>query len=310
MNKDIIKIENVSLTYKNTNTKALDDFSLKVKENEILGLVGESGCGKSTLGRAIIGLEKFDSGNIYLDGENLDYSKDSELKKLRENIQMVFQDPYLSLDPSMSVKNIINEPLKYLKTGLSKEEKEKRIQEVMKLIDLDINFLDRKSKEMSGGQRQRVGIARALAITPKVLICDEPVSSLDVSVQAGILNLLKNLKKDLNLSLIFISHDLSVVNYIADRVCVMLKGKVCEIGSKYDIFNNPKHPYSKFLLESVPKIQIEEENQISDDLMEIEYNEKGCPFYNRCELASEICAKEFPKVSTENEHIWYCYNSK
>ena len=123
MNKDIIKIENVSLTYKNTNTKALDDFSLKVKENEILGLVGESGCGKSTLGRAIIGLEKFDEGNIYLDGENLDYSKDSELKKLRENIQMVFQDPYLSLDPSMSVKNIINEPLKYLKASLSKEEK-------------------------------------------------------------------------------------------------------------------------------------------------------------------------------------------
>lgn len=310
MNKDIIKIENVSLTYKNTNTKALGDFSLKVKENEILGLVGESGCGKSTLGRAIIGLEKFDSGNIYLDGDNLDYSKDSELKKLRENIQMVFQDPYLSLDPSMSVKNIINEPLKYLKAGLSKEEKEKRILEVMKLIDLDINFLDRKSKEMSGGQRQRVGIARALAITPKVLICDEPVSSLDVSVQAGILNLLKNLKKDLNLSLIFISHDLSVVNYIADRVCVMLKGKVCEIGSKDDIFNNPKHPYSKFLLESVPKIQIEEENEISDDLMEIEYNEKGCPFYNRCELASEICAKEFPKVSTENEHIWYCHNNK
>ena len=310
MNKDIIKIENVSLTYKNTNTKALDDFSLKVKENEILGLVGESGCGKSTLGRAIIGLEKFDEGNIYLDGENLDYSKDSELKKLRENIQMVFQDPYLSLDPSMSVKNIINEPLKYLKASLSKEEKEKRILEVMKLIDLDINFLDRKSKEMSGGQRQRVGIARALAITPKVLICDEPVSSLDVSVQAGILNLLKNLKKDLNLSLIFISHDLSVVNYIADRVCVMLKGKVCEIGSKDDIFNNPKHPYSKFLLESVPKIQIEEENEISDDLMEIEYNEKGCPFYNRCELASEICAKEFPKISRENEHIWYCHNNK
>ena len=309
MNKDIITIESLSLTYKNTNTKALDDFSLKVRKNEILGLVGESGCGKSTLGRAIIGLEKFDKGNIFIDGEKIDYSKNNELKNLRENIQMVFQDPYLSLDPSMSVKNIINEPLKYLKSNLTKEEKEKRILEVMNLIDLDINFLNRKSKEMSGGQRQRVGIARALAITPKVLICDEPVSSLDVSVQAGILNLLKNLKKDLNLSMIFISHDLSVVNYIADRVCVMLKGKVCEIGTKDDIFNNPKHPYSNFLLESVPKIQIEEENENSNDLMEIEYSEKGCPFYNRCKLASEICAKEFPKVQIENEHIWYCHNN-
>ena len=309
MNKDIITIESVSLTYKNTNTKALDDFSLKVRENEILGLVGESGCGKSTLGRAIIGLEKFDKGSIFIDGEKIDYSKNNELKNLRENIQMVFQDPYLSLDPSMSVKNIINEPLKYLKSNLTKEEKEKRILEVMKLIDLDINFLNRKSKEMSGGQRQRVGIARALSITPKVLICDEPVSSLDVSVQAGILNLLKNLKKDLNLSMIFISHDLSVVDYIADRVCVMLKGKVCEIGLKKDIFNNAMHPYSKYLLESVPKLQVESNDFITDDMMEIEYNPKGCPFYNRCEIRSEICKKEFPNAKIKSGHIWYCHNN-
>ena len=309
-NRDVIlKIENVDLTYDNNkDTKALDDFSMEIYNGEILGLVGESGCGKTTLGRAVIGLEEIDSGKISFMGNDIKYKDKKAIKKLRQNVQMIFQDPFLSLDPTMTVANVIKEPLLYLRKEMKGKERDLRLKEVMKHINMDEKFLNRKSGNLSGGQRQRVGIGRALAIEPKLIICDEPVSALDVSVQASILNLLKELQKELNLTMIFISHDLSVVNYLADRICVMLKGKICEIGNKKDIFENSKHPYTRYLLESIPKINLDEE-EVIEDVEEIEYFSIGCPFRSRCKYATEICKKDFPEKSEEDEHIWYCYNS-
>ncbi|WP_300408619.1 oligopeptide/dipeptide ABC transporter ATP-binding protein [Lagierella sp.] len=307
-NNPLLKIENIDLTYdSNKDIKVLDDFSLDVYSGEILGLVGESGCGKTTLGRSIIGLEKIDYGKIIFEGKEVDYKSGKNLRDIRRNIQMIFQDPYLSLDPTMNVEKTIKEPLLYLRENMTNKQKSIRVKEVMSLIEMDIKLIHRKSKELSGGQRQRVGIGRALAISPQIIICDEPVSALDVSVQASILNLLKKLQRELNITMIFISHDLSVVNYLANRICVMLKGKVCEIGNKDSIFTSCKHPYTKYLLDSIPKINFKEETYEGVE-EEIEYLDNGCPFYTRCKFATKICAREFPEKTEENGHIWYCHN--
>ena len=241
--------------------KAVDDVSFYIKKGETLGLVGESGCGKSTLGRTLIRLYDVTDGEILFDGEDISKKSEKELKNFRKRTQTIFQDPYASLNPNMTVKDIIREPLD-IHTNFSKDEKDKIVYEMLKKVGLNKEHATRYPHEFSGGQRQRIGIARALSVKPDFIFCDEPISALDVSIQAQIINLLEDLQKELGITYLFIAHDLSMVKHISDRVCVMYLGKVVEIGSSEDIYENPKHPYTKALLSSIPKIDDDTEEEI------------------------------------------------
>ena len=234
--------------------KAVKDVSFKLYAGETLGVVGESGCGKSTLARAIIGLVEASEGEIIWLGKNLRKQSAKQWKETRKDIQMIFQDPLASLNPRMNIGEIIAEPLKIYQPHLSAAEVKEKVQAMMLKVGLLPNLINRYPHEFSGGQRQRIGIARAIILKPEIIICDEPVSALDVSVQAKIINLLKELQQKLNISYIFISHDLGVVKHIADRVMVMYRGRVVEEGTRDEIFANPKHDYTKLLLSSIPKI--------------------------------------------------------
>ncbi|MDO4661506.1 MAG: ATP-binding cassette domain-containing protein [Tissierellia bacterium] len=252
MKNSIIKLEEASLSFKlnkKENLKVLDNFSIEIPEGKVLGLVGESGCGKTTFSRVLLGLNKLSDGKyVFL---NKKIEKKSDFRFVRKNMQMVFQDPYLSIDPTMNMKDVLEEPMLNLRKEWDKKTREDKILRLMDLVGLDRTYLDYKSKEMSGGQRQRIGIARALIIEPKVLICDECVSALDVSVQAQILNLLLDIKHQLGITIIFISHDLAVVKYIADEIAIMKSGKICEINSSDSLFKNPQNEYTKYLIDSV-----------------------------------------------------------
>lgn len=254
---NLIDLKNIELTYKykKREHRVLDGINISLSEGEILGLVGESGCGKTTLGRIIIGLEKNYTGEYYYRGNLQNKSDKNEEHIRKKDIQMIFQDPYMSIDPMMNMYDVIEEPLRSLRKDLSKEEIQNRVYEVMDWVGLDRSYLNKKSSSLSGGQLQRIGIARALACEPSILICDEPVSALDVSVQAQILNLMKRIKADLNVSMIFISHDIGVVRYLADTIAVMLEGKICEIKKCDNLFKEPIHPYVKRILDSTPKIK-------------------------------------------------------
>lgn len=255
----IIELKDVKMSFKSKRgheTEVLKAITLDVYNNEILGLLGESGCGKTTLSKIIIGLENMSSGEFYFESEIQENLDKKSLFERRKKIQMIFQDPFLSIDPTMYIREVIEEPMISLRPEWNKNEREKRISDIMELVGLDKSYLEKKSKYLSGGQLQRVGIARALICNPKVVICDEPVSALDVSVQAQILNLLKNIKRELGIAMIFISHDLGVIRYLTDRVCVMLDGKICESGNTEKVFKNPTHEYTKYLLDSVPRINI------------------------------------------------------
>lgn len=288
--------------------KAVDDVSFYIKKGETLGLVGESGCGKSTLGRTLIRLYDVTDGEILFDGEDISKKSEKELKSFRKRTQTIFQDPYASLNPNMTVKDIIREPLD-IHTNFSKDEKDKIVYEMLEKVGLNKEHATRYPHEFSGGQRQRIGIARALSVKPDFIFCDEPISALDVSIQAQIINLLEDLQKELGITYLFIAHDLSMVKHISHRVCVMYLGKVVEIGSSEDIYENPKHPYTKALLSSIPKIDDDTEEEILEGDVPSPLNPpSGCRFRTRCKYAKEICSKENPpRVDFGNEHYAYCH---
>ena len=288
--------------------KAVDDVSFYIKKGETLGLVGESGCGKSTLGRTLIRLYDVTDGEILFDGEDISKKSEKELKNFRKRTQTIFQDPYASLNPNMTVKDIIREPLD-IHTNFSKDEKDKIVYEMLEKVGLNKEHATRYPHEFSGGQRQRIGIARALSVKPDFIFCDEPISALDVSIQAQIINLLEDLQKELGITYSFIAHDLSIVKHISHRVCVMYLGKVVEIGSSEDIYENPKHPYTKALLSSIPKIDDDTEEEILEGDVPSPLNPpSGCRFRTRCKYAKEICSKENPpRVDFGNEHFAYCH---
>ncbi len=294
--------------------RAVNNVSFKLYEGETLGVVGESGCGKSTLARAIIGLVESSAGNIVWLGKELSNQSKEEWKKTRKDIQMIFQDPLASLNPRMNIGEIIAEPLKIYQPHLSSAEVKERVQAMMMKVGLLPNLINRYPHEFSGGQCQRIGIARALIIEPKMIICDEPVSALDVSIQAQVVNLLKSLQKEMGLSLIFIAHDLAVVKHISDRVLVMYLGNAVELGTYKEVYEHTKHPYTKALMSAVPIPDPDLERNKHIELLEGDLPSpinppSGCVFRTRCPLADESCAKAKPVLSGNDSHFVACFKA-
>ena len=290
--------------------KAVDNISLEIKKGETLGIVGESGCGKSTTGRTILQLLKPTSGKVYFKGQDITAMKKSELRKLRPKMQLIFQDPYSSLDSRMTVGNIIGEALIDHKL-VSKANLRDRVLEIMEQCGLPDYYIDRFPHEFSGGQRQRIGIARALALEPEFIVADEPVSALDVSIQAQIINLLVKLQKEKGFSYMFISHDLSVVEHLCDRVGVMYLGNMMELADKEELFANPLHPYTKALLSAIPipDPTVKRERIIlKGDLPSPANPPKGCKFHTRCPRATEKCKVEVPEYrEVKKGHFVACH---
>lgn len=290
--------------------KAVDGVSFEIEEGKTFGLVGESGCGKSTTAKMIIKLLEPNSGSILMNGTDLVPLKKKEMHPYRKNIQMVFQDPYASLNPRMTIESTLMDPLKIHGIGTADEQKN-RVYELLELVGLDKRYAKRYPHEFSGGQRQRIGIARALALNPKIVILDEPVSALDVSVQSQILNLLKQLQKELNLTYLFISHNLAVVEYMCDNVAVMYLGKIMENADKSSLFSNPMHPYTKALLSAVPIPEPNSKKEriiIDGDIPSPSSIQRGCLFAGRCPEASEICREKEPaEVEGGEGHRVFCH---
>jgi len=291
--------------------RALDDVTFDVRQGETLGLVGESGCGKSTCARTIIRLYEPTSGTIELDGQDITRLSARQMRPLRRKMQMVFQDPYASLNARMTVRDIVAEPLSVHSPELGHEAVDDQVRAVLHQVGLGQEHMLRYAHEFSGGQRQRIGLARALVIHPKLVLCDEPISALDVSIQAQIVNLLRDLQQDLGLTYLFIAHDLSMVRYIADRVGVMYLGQLVELGAADDIFDSPKHPYTQGLLASVPTIS----KGIGTDPPAIEgqlpspiHPPSGCRFRTRCPFAKDLCAEQTPPpVEVADGHSVACH---
>ncbi len=295
--------------------KAVDGISFTVRRGETLGLVGESGCGKSTTGKAILQLIRPTAGQVIFEGQDLTKLKGRELRRFRRKMQMIFQDPYASLNPRMSVGSIIAEPLTIHKLARGKEKKE-RVQELLQTVGLNPYFANRFPHEFSGGQRQRIGIARALAVSPDFIVCDEPVSALDVSIQAQIINLLEDLQERFGLTYLFIAHDLSVVRHISDRVAVMYLGHIMELTDRDTIFENPLHPYTRALLSAVPIPDPEVERKreriiLVGDVPSPLRPPPGCVFHTRCPIAIDECRVQRPEwrnVGTgDREHWVWCH---
>lgn len=279
--------------------KAVDGVNFDIYEGETLGLVGESGCGKSTTGRTILQLYKPTEGSVYFNDQDITKIKAEEMRHHRRNMQMIFQDPYASLNPRMTIAEIISEPLVVHQIGTNKERIE-RTKHLIDLVGLNPYFMDRYPHQFSGGQRQRVGIARALALKPEFIVCDEPISALDVSIQAQVVNLLEELQSEFNLTYLFIAHDLSMVKHISNRVAVMYLGKIVELTNRQELYENPQHPYTQALLSAVPIPDPSKEKKrsrviLTGDVPSPAHPPKGCNFNPRCPIAEEICRNEDPE---------------
>ncbi len=292
--------------------RAVDDVSFGVKKGETLGLVGESGCGKSTTGRAILQLYKPTAGSVNFEGKELTQISGGDLRRMRREMQMIFQDPYASLNPRMTVGSIIGEPLEIHNLARGKE-KQERVQELLRVVGLNPYFANRYPHEFSGGQRQRIGIARALAVQPSFIVCDEPISALDVSIQAQVINLLEELQGQFNLTYLFIAHDLSVVRHISDRVAVMYVGKIVEVADRNALYEKPLHPYTKALLSAVPVPDpaVERKRQriiLTGDVPSPVNPPTGCRFHPRCPFAQELCREKEPELlEVESGHQVACH---
>ena len=291
---------------------AVDDVSFSINKGETLGLVGESGCGKSTTGRTILQLYRPSSGHVYYDDKDLVEMKGEDLRKMRRKMQMIFQDPYASLNPRMTVSEIIGEPLIIHKLA-NKKQIQERIEHLLEIVGLDKNFGNRFPHEFSGGQRQRIGVARALSLNPDLIICDEPISALDVSIQAQVVNLLEDLQNEFNLTYLFIAHDLSMVRHISDRIAVMYLGAIVELANRYDLYHNPLHPYTQALLSAVPIPDpfVEEKRKrvvLVGDVPSPINPPSGCRFRTRCPIAKDICKEEKPELrEVKSGHFVACH---
>ena len=321
MSDTLLRVEDLKIYYpvagsgfgKKEFVKAVDGVTFEVKKGEVFGIVGESGCGKSTLGRGVCKLENLTSGHVYLDGEDITEYNDRRMRSIRKKVQMVFQDPYASLNPRMSVFDIIAEPLLVHHLYQDKADLEKKVLDLLHRVGLDDYHANRYPHEFSGGQRQRIGIARALAVEPSLIIADEPVSALDVSIQAQVLNLLNELKHDLDLTYIFVAHDLSVVEYISDRVGVMYLGNFVEVGEKEKIYSNPMHPYTQALLSAVPvpdPTAKRERILLEGSIPSAHKPPTGCKFHTRCPKCMECCKTQAPeRYEVDDGHYVYCDGS-
>lgn len=291
--------------------KAVDDVSFDVYRNETLSIVGESGCGKSTTGRCLIGLNKPTSGEVIYNGKNIVGISDKEQRVLCKDLQMIFQDPYSSLNPRMTIGSILEEPLIIHKICKTKEERMQRVLDMLEKVGMRRDHYYRYPHEFSGGQRQRIGIARALILEPKLVVCDEPVSALDVSIQSQVLNLLAEVKKEMNITYVFISHNMSVVRYISDRVGVMYLGHLVELAGTEELYNNPLHPYTQALLSTVPEPDPHvkrEQIMLKGDIPSPLNPPSGCIFHNRCPYNEPICQDQMPPlVEIKPGHFVACY---
>ena len=289
---------------------AVDSADLTIYEGETIGVVGESGCGKSTLGRCILQLVRPTAGNVLYRGEDITKLNKEQMRQMRRKMQLIFQDPYASLNPRMTVLELIMAPLEAFGIG-TMEERVKRVKEIMELVGMPENMMNRYPHEFSGGQRQRIVIARALVLNPEFVVCDEPVSALDVSVRAQVLNLIQELKKKKHLTYMFISHDLSVVKYISDRIAVMYLGRIVEIAEKNELYNNPQHPYTKALLSAIPIPDVDNKMKreiLTGDVPSPLNPPSGCYFHTRCKYATERCKTECPALhDVGNGHMVACH---
>ena len=320
MSDAVLKVENLKVHFpvkggiytKKQVVKAVDGVSFEIYPRETFGLVGESGCGKSTTGRAIVKLYEPTSGTVYYHGEDVTKIKGSHLAEFRRNVQMIFQDPYASLNPRMTVGEIIREPMDIHHIFNTKEEREQRVRELLDIVGLKPDHIRRYPHEFSGGQRQRIGIARTLALNPQFIVCDEPISALDVSIQAQVINLLEHIQKEMGISYLFIAHDLSMVKHISDRIGVMYLGNLVEIGDSDDVYHRPLHPYTQALLSAVPipdprvareKKRIVLEGELPSPLD----TPSGCVFRTRCPNATERCAREKPGMVNVGKRTVACF---
>jgi oligopeptide transport system ATP-binding protein len=289
--------------------KAVDGISFFIRKGETLGLVGESGCGKSTTGRCIVQLYRPTSGDVFFGEHELTKLKGEKLRAMRRHMQMIFQDPYASLNPRMTVGNIIGEPIEIHKIIKGKKERQERIQELLRIVGLNPYMANRYPHEFSGGQRQRIGVARALAVEPTFIVCDEPISALDVSIQAQIINMMEELQEGFGLTYLFISHDLSVVRHISDRVAVMYLGKLVELADQLELYKNPLHPYSQALLSAVhiPDPVVEEKRKriiLTGDVPSPVNPPSGCRFHTRCPQVIDICKEQDPEFYDRGGGHW------